>query len=230
MIKILVIINNRFTISELESTIQKSLNITYHLTIDDAYKYIIENDIPDILIYEYGKDNQKIHNLINYLKKPPLSIVLFPKFDELLISNYVQKSFSDFFILSSYNLQEFVLHLTLLVNNLKQKKESYNETVFNEIMTSIRLDNNYLKLTRLEYNLFKYLFIKQNEVVTRKEIQEHVWKFDEFDVFSRSIDTYIKQLRKKMSRLNQNEYQIVTIHGKGYSLIKNTEQKSKQAV
>lgn len=221
MAKILLIINNHFAISELKQIIDKSLDITYYLNLNDAYQYIIENGLPDVLIYDYTKDNQAIKNLINSYEKPPFfSIVLFNKFDELMINSYLKESYSDFFILSTHNMYEFVLHLKLLINNINYKKELDKTIIFNEILTTIEVNNLKIKLTRLEFNLFRYLYIKQNEIVTRKEIQENIWKFDEFDFYSRSLDTYIKILRRKLSSIQDFEYKIITIRGTGYSLIK----------
>ncbi|MBQ9730733.1 MAG: winged helix-turn-helix domain-containing protein [Bacilli bacterium] len=231
MSKVLVILNNYFAISELQKTVSKELNISYYLTLDEAYQHIIENGFPDILVYDYNQDNVCLKSLINCYEKPPFfPIVIFNKYDELLINNYLRKSLGDFFILSSFNINEFALHLELLVNNLNYKKEVNEDIIFNEVLTTIKIDDAYIKFTRSEFNLFRYLFLNLNNLVTRKEIQEYVWNFDEYDYFSRSIDTYIKLLRKKLGKIENNRYHIITIRGKGYSLTNIPIHKSKHPV
>jgi len=56
-----------------------------------------------------------------------------------------------------------------------------------------------IKLSTLEFNLFKYLSQNKAKVVSRKEIYEHVWgEFDWDFMFSKTVDVYIWYLRKKL--------------------------------
>jgi DNA-binding response OmpR family regulator len=58
-----------------------------------------------------------------------------------------------------------------------------------------------IKLSTLEYNLFKYLSQNVWKVVSRQEIYEHVWwEFDWDFMFSKTVDVYIWYLRKKLWR------------------------------
>ena len=56
-----------------------------------------------------------------------------------------------------------------------------------------------IKLSTLEFNLFKYLSQNKSKVVSRKDIYEHVWgEFDWDFMFSKTVDVYIWYLRKKL--------------------------------
>ncbi len=58
-----------------------------------------------------------------------------------------------------------------------------------------------IKLSTLEYNLFKYLSQNKWKVVSRQEMYEHVWwEFDWDFMFSKTVDVYIWYLRKKLGR------------------------------
>ena len=56
-----------------------------------------------------------------------------------------------------------------------------------------------IKLSNLEFNLFKYLSQNKSRVVSRQDIYEHVWWEFEWDfMFSKTVDVYIWYLRKKL--------------------------------
>lgn len=56
-----------------------------------------------------------------------------------------------------------------------------------------------IKLSTLEFNLFKYLAQNMWKVVSRQDIYEHVWwEFDGDFMFSKTVDVYIWYLRKKL--------------------------------
>lgn len=60
------------------------------------------------------------------------------------------------------------------------------------------------------YNLLNFLILNRNIVLSREKILDNVWP-DEFDVDARTVDTWIKILRKKIGE----EY-IRTVRGVGY--------------
>jgi DNA-binding response OmpR family regulator len=56
-----------------------------------------------------------------------------------------------------------------------------------------------IKLSKLEYDLFKYLAQNKSAALSRKEIYEAVWWESDWDfMFSKTIDVYIWYLRKKL--------------------------------
>ena len=58
-----------------------------------------------------------------------------------------------------------------------------------------------VKLSKLEYDLFKYLAQNKWMALSRKEIYETVWgEFDGDFMFSKTIDVYIGYLRKKLGK------------------------------
>jgi DNA-binding response OmpR family regulator len=81
--------------------------------------------------------------------------------------------------------------------------------------TARRADNS-IELTAREYALLEYLAHRENEVVSRADLWEHLW--DEHDeVSSNVVDVYIGYLRAKIDR----EFPTKLIHtrrGQGYML------------
>lgn len=67
-----------------------------------------------------------------------------------------------------------------------------------------------IDLTPKEIDLLKLLIEHKGLVLTRSQILDELWGYD-YPIIDRTIDTYIKNLRKKLS-LNR----IVTVKGVGY--------------
>jgi DNA-binding response OmpR family regulator len=58
-----------------------------------------------------------------------------------------------------------------------------------------------VSLSKLEYNLFKFLAQNRGILLSRQEIYEKVWwEFDVDFMFSKTIDVYIWYLRKKLGK------------------------------
>lgn len=56
-----------------------------------------------------------------------------------------------------------------------------------------------IKLSTLEFNLFKYLSQNKWKLVSRQDLYEHVWGEFVWDImFSKTVDVYIWYLRKKL--------------------------------
>jgi DNA-binding response OmpR family regulator len=74
--------------------------------------------------------------------------------------------------------------------------------------------NDVLNLTRKEYNIFEYLTINKNKLISAEQLVEHIWD-SEFDPFSNTLRYHIHTLKKKLSEFS-NEEVIKTIRGQGY--------------
>jgi DNA-binding response OmpR family regulator len=69
-----------------------------------------------------------------------------------------------------------------------------------------------IQLTNKEMGILEYLLHKKGEIVSAEELLEHVWD-SEVDMFSDTVKTHIKTLRKK---LDPKKKYIQTVRGKGY--------------
>ncbi len=67
-----------------------------------------------------------------------------------------------------------------------------------------------------EFTLLEYFLRRQNEVVTRQEIETHVWD-SAFDSLGNVVEVTVHRLRKKIETLDQKRL-LHTIRGKGYML------------
>ena len=105
------------------------------------------------------------------------------------------------------------------INSLLKKKNHINDNVIklgnltiNDISHSVINGETELELSPKEYELLLY-FVKNNKIVlSREKLLNEVWGYD-FVGDDRTIDTHVKNLRKKIGKDN-----IKTIRGIGYKL------------
>jgi DNA-binding response OmpR family regulator len=56
------------------------------------------------------------------------------------------------------------------------------------------------------------------KVVTREQILNEVWGYEEFPT-TRTIDNFVAKLRQKIERAPHEPEHILTIHGSGYKFV-----------
>lgn len=74
-----------------------------------------------------------------------------------------------------------------------------------------------LNLTAMEFSLLYYLARNQNRPVSRGELLDRVWGFDN-EVETRATDDMVKRIRKKLSNANST-LRIETVWGFGFKLV-----------
>jgi DNA-binding response OmpR family regulator len=80
----------------------------------------------------------------------------------------------------------------------------------------VRRGDEEIELTPREYALLEYLAMRAGQTVSRSEIWEHVYEFND-DSSSNVVDVYIGYLRKKIERPGKAAL-IHTVRGRGYLL------------
>jgi DNA-binding response OmpR family regulator len=81
----------------------------------------------------------------------------------------------------------------------------------------IRKDGRPLSVTRNEFLIFSTLASRPIRTWSRDEII-HAALGDEYDGFDRTVDTYVKNLRKKLAEPGNENGWIQTVHGFGYRI------------
>ncbi len=75
-----------------------------------------------------------------------------------------------------------------------------------------------LDFTSREVELLRYLVSRTGQVVTREQILNDVWGYEESPT-TRTIDNFVAKLRQKVEPLPHEPRHILTIHGSGYKFV-----------
>ena len=84
----------------------------------------------------------------------------------------------------------------------------------------VKADNEPLSVTKIEYNILRYLALNRGKTVSRISLAEHIWGNEVDDRFSLDfINSHIKNIRKKLKDSGKEQL-IKTIYGVGYRIDK----------
>jgi two-component system alkaline phosphatase synthesis response regulator PhoP len=83
----------------------------------------------------------------------------------------------------------------------------------------IRRNGQQSELSRTESDLLKYLIHNEGKVLPREQIIADVWGH-EFLLSSRTIDTHVTYLRKKIEENPSDPHHILTVHRVGYKFVR----------
>jgi DNA-binding response OmpR family regulator len=79
------------------------------------------------------------------------------------------------------------------------------------------LSGEQIELTRREFAILEYLLHHPDEVLSKRDILDHVWDFD-FDGDPNIVEVYVRRLRTKLHRSGDGAL-IETVRGAGYRLV-----------
>ena len=122
---------------------------------------------------------------------------------------------SDDYIAKPYSPKELVLRVNKIIKRIY--KSDFNKIIYNNYeidveKRTVKLNNNIIDLTTLEFDLLVYLVKNKGKSLNRESILESVWGEDYFGS-DRVVDDLIRRLRKKI------EIDLNTIYGFGYRLV-----------
>lgn len=92
--------------------------------------------------------------------------------------------------------------------------------MFRSDSTCVELADAVIELTHREYDLARFLFSRAGRVVSRAHILQSIWGFTTMDMNTRTVDTHISRLRKKLSIGPENGWHLTAIYQHGYRLEK----------
>lgn len=150
--------------------------------------------IPILLLTAKGQVNDKVNGLNSgaddYLTKPF-------SFDELLAR-----------IRTLLRRKGTTVQTILALDDL-----TMDSTLF-----EVKRGNMLINLTSKEFSLLEFLLTKQNQIVTKEQIIQHIWNFDA-DILPNTVEVYIKKLRDKIDNQFPDKKQLIqTVRGFGYKL------------
>src|SRR6266436_7111300 len=75
-----------------------------------------------------------------------------------------------------------------------------------------------IDFTAREFDLLRYLVAHTGQVVTREQILNQVWGYEESPT-TRTIDNFVAKLRQKIEKAPHEPEHILTVHGAGYKFV-----------
>ena len=147
-----------------------------------------ESNIPVIMLTARGEEQDELFGF------------------ELGVDEYISKPFSPKVLVARIGA------ILKRINGEKKKPKSYDGIVIDEEGRNVFVDGKQVELSLRECELLKYLVENEKVALSRDKILNNVWNYDYYGD-SRTIDSHIKKIRRKLGK--KGKY-IETIRGIGY--------------
>ena len=129
--------------------------------------------------------------------------------------DYVTKPFSFMELVARV---EAVLRRTQGPERGADERLEFGDVVVDFAAYSASKNGRPLDLTPREFRLLRFLADHRDEVVTREQLLEAVWGYDTIP-FTRTVDTHVAKLRKKIEDNPADPKLIITVHRIGYRFL-----------
>ncbi|HMJ68322.1 MAG TPA: response regulator transcription factor [Cyclobacteriaceae bacterium] len=133
---------------------------------------------------------------------------------------------ADDYVTKPFSLRELLARIKAILRRASLRKEpasKNNETKVGRLTVNFDTytanDNQVpVRMSHKEYAILQYLLGRKNETVSRYDLLEKVWGYEESPT-TRTVDNFIVKLRQKVEADPNDPRIILTVHGTGYKLI-----------
>jgi two-component system alkaline phosphatase synthesis response regulator PhoP len=126
----------------------------------------------------------------------------------------------DDYLTKPFSMKELVLRVKAILRRTQksssQETLSYRDIVLNLASRTVKISDEIIELTKLEFDLLHALISNQNVVLDRDTLLDEVWGGDEV-YQDRTVNVAINRLKEKIDPDKSKDY-IKTVRGVGYTL------------
>lgn len=190
--------------------------------IDSANQMLLKSTY-DIILLDINLPDGNGIDLCQKLfaNDPTTSIFILTSADSLSDKVLGFSAGAEDYITKPFDTLELRARVEAKLKRKELQKESTNKLSWNEVKINISNqevevlnDDKYTltELTALEFKILVYFANRVGQVIEREAILDDIWGQD-VHVYSRSVDTHVSKLRKK---LESSSHIIESVHGAGY--------------
>ncbi len=183
----------------------------------------VQKSMPDLIILDImlpGKDGMEICREIRKFSTVPI-IMLTAKVEEIdrLIGLELG---ADDYICKPFSPREVVARVKAVLRRAIPEPVSEQlmagPIVLNQLTHHVSINNEELQLTNSEFELLTVFLEQPERVFSRNDLIAMVQGYD-FEGYDRTIDSHIKNLRKKIDQQLPGQKMIQTVYGVGYKFM-----------
>ena len=191
------------------------------LSRGDAVLPQVRKSMPDLIVLDImlpGKDGMEICREIRKISDVPI-IMLTAKVEEIdrLIGLELG---ADDYICKPFSPREVVARVKAVLRRTQPEPASEQLAAgpifLNQIKHFAAINGQELQLTNSEFELLSLFMANPDRVFSRNDLISMVQGYD-FEGYDRTIDSHIKNLRKKIAKQLPGKQVIKTIYGVGYA-------------
>jgi DNA-binding response OmpR family regulator len=153
-------------------------------------RYELDSNVPIIILSSKNTDQDRIEGL---------------------------KKGADDYIGKPFNIDELTIRIETVLRRTANRcsKLSYKGLTIKPIKGIVKFHDEVLELTHFEYRLLYLFMTHPDQILSREQIINTIYKTNEKVINERTVDVHIKHLREKIAEYTDYPF-IVTLRGIGY--------------
>jgi DNA-binding response OmpR family regulator len=131
---------------------------------------------------------------------------------------------ADDYVTKPFSIVELLARIRALLRRSQIKTDataicSFANISIDFLRHEVKRDQQALNLSLREFEVLRFMVQHEGELITRDRLLDEVWGYDIYPT-TRTIDTFILNLRKKIEADPAQPKHLVTVHKAGYKFIK----------
>jgi len=132
---------------------------------------------------------------------------------------------ADDYVTKPFSLRELLARIKAVLRRGTGETEPEDEADIGLLHVNFKtysafVDGKPVQMSHKEYEILKYLWQNKNNTVSRDNLLNDIWGYEE-NPTTRTVDNFILKLRQKIEVDSNHPKIILTVHGIGYKLITN---------
>jgi len=204
----------------LEYNLKNSDYETIGFTNTKKVEQFLQEEIVNLIIMDRNLPGVEGSEFITKLRKNGIEIPVIYLTAKSSYDN-VEEGFlsgGDDYITKPFNMKEFLLRVGAMLKRTLKNSENiaYRDIIMSLKSREVIIDDKYIELTKLEFDLLKTLIENENVVLDRDFLLENVWNND-IGNQNRTVNVGINRLKEKIDPEKSKNY-IKTVRGIGYTV------------
>lgn len=166
------------------------INLPYEDGFTICEKIKKEKDIPIIFVTSRSKEEDELKSIrlggIDFLAKP---------YNKLILLEKIKRALN-------------------ITNPIHYQEITINDVTLNLHLSTIKKENTETELTRNEFRILYYFFLKPHALITKEDLLESLWN-DKYYLDENILNVSMNRLRKKLEEIGAKDF-IKTKRGVGY--------------
>lgn len=130
---------------------------------------------------------------------------------------------ADDYVTKPFGIRELVARVKAHLRRVSRSHPTLLTYVFGDVDLDFRRyearkAGSVLDLSPREFEMLKYMIQRQGETVTREQLLDEVWGYNQFPI-TRTVDNHIAKLRQKIEDHPADPQHIITVHRVGYRFV-----------
>jgi DNA-binding response OmpR family regulator len=132
---------------------------------------------------------------------------------------------ADDYVTKPFSVPELLARIRAIIRRIQKAKSGDlpSDLKFGQVTVDFkcfeaRKGDEVLEMSRKEFGVLRILAARPGEVITRDELLDEVWGYDQYPT-TRTVDNHIALLRNKLEDDPSKPRHLLTVHGVGYKLV-----------